>query len=48
MNGYYGRGVNNIFHPSIREQALVEALAHPLVEASLKATSTHAYGKSSL
>ena len=22
-------GVNNIFHPSIREQALVDALAHP-------------------
>ena len=24
-------GVNNIFHPSIREQALVDALAHPQI-----------------
>ena len=30
-------GVNNIFHPSIREQALVDALAHPQILDVIKA-----------
>ena len=30
-------GVNNIFHPSIREQALVSALAHPQILDVIKA-----------
>ena len=43
-------GVNNIFHPSIREQALVDALAHPqildviksLIGEKIKISSLHA------